>query len=85
MSESKPYPNGQDKTLNQRIPDLQLPGVYPYVEFTQFRDGSWERRCVEAGFESQSSGHVLGNYEEIDYLGNHKRLHTGMEHECNGW
>ena len=75
-----PYPNGKANTLNQRIPDLQQPGVYPYIEFTQFRDGSWERRCVDSGFESYSSGHVLGNYEETDYLGNHKHLHTGMQH-----
>jgi hypothetical protein len=66
---------------NQRMPDLQLPCDYPYVHFYQFRDGSWDRRCVESGFESKSHGHISGSFEETDYLGSKKSLHVGRKHE----
>ena len=73
-------PYSANAPYNQRIPDLQLPCGYPYIQFTQHRDGSWERQCVESGFESRSHGHVNGSFEELDYLGSHKSLHIGVLH-----
>lgn len=59
---------------NLRMPQLNAPGsnTYPYVEFSAFRDGSWDRRIVYPGKEAYSHGHMLGSFHEVDATGAHK-------------
>jgi len=57
-------PNDPAANSNQRIPPLSLPSEYPYVEFSQYRDGSWERRDVFHGNEGVAHGHITGTYVE---------------------
>jgi uncharacterized Zn-binding protein involved in type VI secretion len=77
-SANGPYTASQP--YNQRMPDLTLPCDYPYVHFYQYRDGSWERQSVEKGFEERSHGHITGSFEQVDYLGSHKKLDVGAKH-----
>ena len=75
-----PYPSGTSNAYNSRIPDLQVPGDYPYIRFYQFRDGSWERIDETPGHESRSHGHITGSFEETDFQGSHKHLQVGFQH-----
>ena len=63
---------------NVRLPELMLPGEYPYIRFEQFRDGSWKRIDETPNNESQASGHKLGSFEETDNSSGHKRLKVGQ-------
>ena len=63
---------------NLRLPSLQNPGKYPYVRFTQWRDGSWHRIDETPGNESQAQGHKLGSFEETDNSAGHKHLKLGQ-------
>ena len=54
------------------------PGQYPYVRFTQFRDGSATRVDETPGNESQAQIHKLGSFEEVDNSGGHKHLKVGQ-------
>jgi hypothetical protein len=60
------------------LPNLQNPGVYPYVRFEQFRDGSWNRVDETPNNESQAQGHKLGSFEETDNSSGHKHLKVGQ-------
>jgi hypothetical protein len=63
---------------NVRMPELMTPGEYPYVRFTQFRDGSWRREDETPNNESQGFGHILGTFEETDNSSGHKHLKVGQ-------
>ena len=76
-------PNGPKakNDYNHRLPDLQLPGVYPYIRFYQFRDGSWKRQDETPGYESHARGHITGSYEERDNTGSHKKFEVAYKHD----
>jgi len=62
---------------NSRLSQLNPPGAnaYPYIEFTQYRDGSWKRKIVYPGRESTSHGDMNGSFWESDPNGS-KKDHT---------
>ncbi len=70
-----------NSNTNIRMPELMLPGEYPYVRSTQFRDGSWERTDESPNNESQALGHKLGSFEETDNSSGHKHLKVGQSFE----
>ncbi len=70
-----------NSNTNVRFPQLMAPGEYPYVRFTQFRDGSWERTDETPNNESQALGHKLGSHEETDNSSGHKHLKVGQSFE----
>jgi hypothetical protein len=59
---------------NVRLPYLQNPGTYPYIRFTQYRDGSWDRQDETPSNESHAKGHKLGAFEETDNSAGHKHF-----------
>lgn len=74
-------PNDPAANTNNRLPDLTLPGEYPYVRFYQYRDGSWERQDEFPGNEGWSKGHISGTYIEHTPLGGTKHFSTNTHHE----
>jgi hypothetical protein len=72
--------NDPAHNLNQRLPDLQLPGDYPYVRHFQFRDGSWTRQDETPGSESYSRGHITGTFTEHTVTGGYKSHTAGSSH-----
>jgi hypothetical protein len=75
------FPPLNEPNYNKRVPDLSPPGQYPYVEFWQFRDGSWTRRDVTPGSETHAHGHITGSFHETDVHGSHKHFQVGMKHD----
>jgi len=67
-------PNDPAANSNQRIPPLSLPGTYPYVEMSQYRDGSWDRRDVTPNNEGFAHGHISGTYVEHASDGSGRQL-----------
>src|SRR5271166_2873176 len=65
---------------NERLPDLQNPGQYPYIQFHQYRDGSWTRHDETPYNESHAHGHITGSYKETDLTGSHKHLQVAFLH-----
>ena len=68
---------------NLRSPPIQNAGSYPYVTFTQFRNGSWDREDATPGSDSYAIGHKMGGYEETGGDGSHRHFAVGMKHEYN--
>ena len=66
-----------------RGPALQQPGQYPYIDFTQFRSGSFEREDSTPGSESHAKGHRGGSFEETGVDGSHRHFSVGPKHEYN--
>jgi len=68
---------------NQKLPDLANNGTYPYVDFYQFRDGSWHRQDSTPGSESLGWGHKTGSYHEFASDGSWKHFSTNTVHNYN--
>ena len=68
---------------NKKLPDLANNGTYPYVDFTQFRSGSWTREDSTPGNESYSYGHISGSHHEFGPSGEYKHFSTSVASHYN--
>jgi hypothetical protein len=63
---------------NQRLPPVQMPSVYPYIDFEYHRDGSHERWSTQTGKEHHIHTHFTGAFKSMEWEGQHKAL-TGND------
>lgn len=68
---------------NVKIPNLANNGSYPYVDFSQFRDGSWYRQDSTPNNESIAFGHKKGSFHEFGPDGSWKHFSTNTVHNYN--